>query len=138
MKKHTTNYQDTFIEIAEDCPVNHGEIPPVKEDKKTIANYQFDMLIDHPYEYTSDEVLFAVYAIRKDIEPVEWEAEKQGFFSKGQPCLRTSPLAKRYGWGIHSDGNGRIALYGADSDEYRKYIRDDSLKRVQAMRNKRK
>ena len=30
MKIHTTNYKNTFIEIAEDCPVSSGQIPPTK------------------------------------------------------------------------------------------------------------
>jgi hypothetical protein len=29
---HTTNYLNTFIEVAEDCPVKAAEIPPVKEE----------------------------------------------------------------------------------------------------------
>jgi len=32
--------------------------------------------------------------------------------SKPHPCLRASMLPKRYGWGVHYDGNGRITLYG--------------------------
>ena len=42
----STNYFNTFIEIAEDCPVNFGEIPPVKGDKKTVANLQYEMLVE--------------------------------------------------------------------------------------------
>ena len=30
MKTHTTNYKNTFVEIAEDCSANKGEMPPVK------------------------------------------------------------------------------------------------------------
>jgi hypothetical protein len=29
-----------FIEIAEDCPVKKGEIPPIKKSGKTVANLQ--------------------------------------------------------------------------------------------------
>jgi hypothetical protein len=61
---HSTNYFNTFIEIAEDCKTNEGQMPPLKGDKKTVANLQFDMLYENPYTYTSDEVLFGVFAVR--------------------------------------------------------------------------
>jgi hypothetical protein len=32
--------------------------------------------------------------------------------------LRASDLGKKYGWGIHSDSQGRVALYSCDSDTY--------------------
>ncbi len=38
MKVHSTNYFDTFIEVAEDTKVNSGTIPPAKA-KKTVAKY---------------------------------------------------------------------------------------------------
>lgn len=34
MKIHTTNYKDTFIEIADDCPALSEKVPPVKGDAK--------------------------------------------------------------------------------------------------------
>ena len=135
---HSTNYYNTFIEIAEDCPISEGLIPPQKGDKKSVANLQFEMLVEHPYVYTSDEVLFTVFANRKGIEEGEWEEAREQYFSKGQPCFRASPLTKRYGWGIHSNEEGKIAMYGADSAEYQKFVGDNSLKKVKAMRSKRK
>lgn len=135
---HTTNYQNTLIEIAEDSPCQEGEMPPLKGEKKSIANLQFEMLYEHPYQYTSDEVLFTIFAQRKDIPKREWDEARQEFFSKGQACLRASPLTKRYGWGIHSDANGKIAMYGAESAEYQKLAADASIKKVKAMRSKRK
>jgi len=95
MKTHTTNYTNTLIEIAEDSPVSASVIPVVKNDKKTIATYQYEKLSKHPLKYTSDELLFEIFAERNDISPAELEEEKQNYFSKGQACLRTSPLAKK-------------------------------------------
>ena len=40
MKVHTTNYIDTFIEVADDCPTDIGENPKSKGDKKTVAEMQ--------------------------------------------------------------------------------------------------
>lgn len=135
---HTTNYLNTFIEIAEDSKVSKGEIPPIKGEKKSVANLQFEMLYDNPYQYNSDEVLFGVFATRKGFDKEEIAEEKANYFSKGQPCFRASPLTKSYGWGVHSNAEGKIALYGADSEEYQQFLADDSIKKVKAMRSKRK
>ena len=137
MKTHTTNYTNTFIEAAEDCPETEGTIPPVKGDKQSVANMQFDVVIKHPYKYTSDDVLFRVYAERNDIPKSEWKNAREEFFSKGQPCFRASPLTKRYGWGVHSDKDGKIALYPLGSAEYKQFSKDKSLQVVKAMKSKR-
>jgi hypothetical protein len=133
----STNYFNTLIEIAEDCPADSGEIPPLKGDKKSIANLQFEMLRDHPYEFTSDDILFSVFATRKEIPDEELVNQRAIFFSKGQPCFRSSPLTKRYGWGIHSNEEGKIALVGVDSETYQKLLVDGSVKKTRAMRSKR-
>lgn len=137
MKVHTTNYFNTFIEIAEDSPINEGEIPAMKRDKKSVANHQFEILRDNPYKFTSDDVLFNVFAIRKEIPSAELEEARATFYSKGQPCFRASPLPKRYGWGIHSDAEGRIAMFAAGTEEYQAFLEDDSVEKVKAMRSKR-
>lgn len=135
---HSTNYFNAFIEIAEDCTTRKGEMPPQKGDKKTVANHQFEMLYENPYKYTSDEVLFGVFAIRKEFEKGEMKEQREHYFSKGQPCFRASPLTKRYGWGIHSDENGKVAIYGSETKEYQSFMEDNSIKKYKAMRSKRK
>lgn len=135
---HTTNYFDTFIEIAEDSKHLQGEMPPIKGEKRTVANLQFDMLYEQPYTYTSDEVLFGVFAQRKGFTESDLESEREHYFSKGQPCFRASPLTKSYGWGIHCNAEGKIAMYGAETQEYQTFLADDSVKKVKAMRSKRK
>lgn len=67
MKVHTTNYKNTLIEVAEDCSAFKGEIPPLKGDKKSVATIQFEILRENPYSFTSDDVLFKVYAIKKEL-----------------------------------------------------------------------
>ncbi len=135
---HTTNYYNTFIEIAEDCKLNQGEIPPMAKDKKTIALLQFEMLYENPYKYTSDEVLFGVFALKKEFEKNELAEQKEYFFSKGQPCFRASPLTKSYGWGVHCDAEGKIAMFGSETKEYKNFLADPSIKKVKAMRSSRK
>jgi len=133
----TTNYQNTFIAVAEDSPAKQAEIPPQKRDDKTVANLQFDMIVDSPYKYTSDDVLFHVHALRNQINGKDLAEEREKFFSKGQACFRASPLTKRYGWGIHNDADGKMALYAMESDEYKRLSQDASLKHVKAMKSKR-
>lgn len=137
MKVHTTNYTDTFIAVAEDCTALQGEIPPAKEGNKSIAAMQYEMISRNPYKYTSDDVVFDCFAQKNDLAKSELKAGRESFFSKGQPCLRSSPLTKRYGWGIHSNSEGKIAVYGMETAEYKKFKTDKNLKVVNAMRSKR-
>jgi len=133
---HSTNYFNTLIEIADDCPTTQGEIPPVKGNK-SVANLQYEMLHGHPYEYTSDDVLFAVFAQRKGIPEEELAEQRELFFSKGQPCFRASPLSKRYGWGVHSNAEGKIALFGRESEAYQDLVANDAVTKTKAMRSSR-
>ena len=134
----TTNYTDTFIEVAEDCPAMLAEIPPAKGEAKTVAALQYEIVKNNPYRYTSDDVLFSIYALRNGITKKDYEREREKFFSKGQACFRSSPLPKRYGWGVHNDADGKIAIYRVESDDYRSFVKDKSLKHVKAMRSKRR
>lgn len=137
MKTHTTNYRNTFIEVAEDCPAGAGQIPPPKGTGRTAAGIQFEMISKSPYKYTSDDVLFQVYAEKNDLTAEELPAAKERFFSKGQPCLRASPLTKRYGWGVHSDEDQKIAIFGRETPEYERLSSDKTLNVVRAMRSSR-
>lgn len=136
MKDHTTNYFDTFIEVAEDTKADCGTKPPTKE-KKTVAEMQYELIMKNPYKYTSDDILFQVFADRNDLTKAEHKQAREQFFSKGQACLRASPLTKTYGFGIHFDSNGKIAIHGVETPEYEKYIADKNLKKLKAVRSKR-
>ncbi len=137
MKQHTTNYTNTFIAIADDCPVNISEVPPTKADAKSIAQLQFEMVKKNPYKYSSDDVFFQVHAERNDLTKAELVKARELFFAKGQPCFRASPLTKRYGWGVHNDKDGKIALYGCETKEYKKWMADKTVKVVKAMKSSR-
>lgn len=131
----STNYFNTFIEVAADCPVKCAQVPPVKKEP-TIANMQYEMIAGNPYKHTSDDVIFSVHAYKNNIAPTKQENERQQFFSKGQACMRCSPLAKRYGWGVHSNDKGKIAIYAVESEEYKKLSSDSKLSHTKAMRSK--
>ena len=133
---HTTNYFNTLIEIAEDCPLAAAEEPPMKGEDKTVARLQFEMILEHPYRYSSDEVIFGIFAARNGLQG-SLQTERELFFSKGQACLRSSPLPKRYGWGVHHNAEGKVAIYPVDSEEYRRLATDTGVKKVKAMRSRR-
>ncbi len=137
MKVHTTNYFDTFIAISDDCPSGTGCVPPLKGDAKSVANRQFELISKNPYKYSSDEVLFQVFADRNELTESEYAEAKAQLFSKGQACFRASPLTKRYGWGVHFNSEGKMALYGSESEEYKRYLEDKGLKVVRAMKSSR-
>ncbi|PKF76154.1 DUF6157 family protein [Chryseobacterium sp. PMSZPI] len=137
MKQHTTNYTNTLIEVAEDCPASQAQIPPEKKEK-TIATLQYEKISKNPYQYSSDDIIFDCYAIKNDISENEKQEEREKFFSKGQACLRSSPLAKRYGFGFHHNSEGKVALFPIESKEYQQFLNDPSVDKTKAMRSKRK
>jgi len=138
---HTTNTGNTFIGVADDCPARSGQIPPERSGKPTVATLQYAMIKTNPYSYTSDDIVFATSAAGRALGIEARHAERQEardqFFSRGQACLRASALGKTYGWGVHSDAQGRVAIFAVDSPEYRRLAADPGLKHVKAMRSKR-
>lgn len=126
----TTNIPNSFISVAEDCPAFMAEIPPARKPK-SIPQIEYEMLIDNPYNYTSDDVLYVANAERRDIA-------RDDFFARIQPDFRLSPLTQRYGWGVHTDENGKIALYAVESAEYEIFASDISLRQFKSNRSKRR
>jgi hypothetical protein len=133
----STNYTATFIQVADDCPVTAAEVPPSGTAAPTIAALQYELIGAQPYEHTSDDVLFAVHAIRQAIPAADRAAARAAFFARDQACLRSSPLGKRYGWGIHHDAAGRVALIPLGSAEYAALAADPAVRQLKAMRSKR-
>lgn len=114
---HTTNYFDTFIAVAEDSAATASTVPPARATP-SVAELTFTRIAEKPYGLTSDEVIFGVWADRHAIADADRDDARAQFFSKGQPCLRSSDLGKRYGWGVHADRAGRVALVALGSAEY--------------------
>lgn len=138
------DYSDTFIAVAEDCRATSGTAPAVKPDNPSVAARTYRMIVEHPYAFTSGDVIFTVYADRHGIPEDDRPAARADFFAKAQPCLRSSDLGKRYGWGIHADAHGRVPLYGVETADYAEFTsgqrRSDSGERIavtKAMRNSR-
>lgn len=134
---HTTNYFDTFIAVAEDTSAV-GPIEPPLRATPSVADLTYRMIAENPYRFTSDDVIFEVWADRRALSADQRDAARAEFFAKGQPCLRSSDLGKRYGWGVHSDAEGRVALVPLGTDEYaRLAVGEGGVKVTRAMRSKR-
>ena len=138
---YTTNVVNTFVRVAEDCPARVGEEPQPHGGKPTVGTLQYAMLAGAPYTYTSDDVVFATSAAGRALgakaTKKERSAARETFFSKGQACMRASPLGKRFGWGVHADAEGRIAIYAVDSKRYQALAGDPEVAQTRAMRSKR-
>lgn len=132
-KIHSTNYFNTLIQIADDCEALQSEVPAITQKGKSIPRLQYELLVNKPYHWTSDKLLFHISCVRKGIE--ESDSEYENFFSKGQACLRASSLVKRYAFGFHFNEDGKIALVPLESDEYKRLQNDPSVKKIKGMRS---
>jgi hypothetical protein len=123
----STNYRDALITASSDSPVSAGTVP---EKPGTVAAVQHALLA-RPYAMTSDDLLYAVHRARGG------EKSREDFFATSQACLRASPLVKQFGWGVHNDAEGRIALLGMETAEYRRMLDDPAIAKAPGMRRKR-
>lgn len=81
---HTTNYVNTHITVSPDTKASAAVEPPT--GKGSTAELQFDMLHGHDYEFSSDDVVFGVFADRRSIAAEDRGPARDHFFS-----LRVSP-----------------------------------------------
>lgn len=138
------SYINTFIQIADDCPITSSVIPTAKGKHTPIHVIQYELLSQQPYHYTHEELIFAVHVRRHSIEDDEQQARKAeiwaALFQKGHPCLRASELTKKYGWGAHYNEEGKIAIYGVESEEYKQFVQGTNgvTQVLMAMRSKRR
>jgi len=136
------NYYDTFIQTALDCPVEVGTIPKSRGEARTVPVIQYELLSGHPYRYTQEELYLEVHLAHKgiaDLSPDERESIRAALFAKPQACMRASALPKKYGFGLHFNGDGKIALYPMESAEYQRFSQaeEPSVKLLYALRSKR-
>ncbi len=68
------DYMDTFIAVADDCPATRGTIPPGSE---SVAARTFRLVAEHPYRFTSGDVIFSVRADRLGIRKPERAAARR-------------------------------------------------------------
>lgn len=117
----SVDYVNTFIAVAPDFDDEATSVPPLRAGKPTVALATWQLIHGAPDALTSADVIFTVWADRHGIPTADRDQARRDFFAKPQACLRASDLGKRYGWGIHADDHGRLALYPVGSAEYGSY-----------------
>jgi hypothetical protein len=134
------NYADTFIAVADDCPAKAAVVPQHRAGKATVAVIHYELLAGCAYQLTQEDVLWRTHVRVKAIAARELTASgpalRAAFFAKDQPCLRTSPLARKLGWGFHFDPTGKVALYAVESDAYQR-LSERAARMVKALRSSR-
>lgn len=134
---------NTFVLVAPDCPVKTAVVPVAKGAAPSVAVIQHECLTARAYKLTLEDLIFEVHIRRAGLSRAETKSRaaeiRAELFAKPQACMRTSPLPKRYGWGVQNDERGRLALYPMESKEYRRFAEGkvDGVKVVAALRSKR-
>lgn len=131
----STNYYNTLITVAPDSPTEKSVVPDLT--KSSVASQQYQWITDQPAELTSDDVIFRRVAEKQDIAEADRPAAQAEYFQKGRACMRTSPLAKQYGWGIHHNAEGKVSLVAVESEQYAELLKDDQVKKTPAMKSSR-
>jgi hypothetical protein len=131
---------NAFVEVAPDTRATAGTVPRRRGSSRSIANFEYELIASEPYVHTHNDVLFAVHAARTLAADTSANApaiSREEFFGRSHACMRASALPKTYGWGLHFDAEGRVALVGVETDRYRELAGDPSLAHTRAMRSKR-
>jgi len=132
------SYKNTFITVSEDAGVCSATVPLPKNNKPTIASVEYELISNNPYKYTQEDVQFQTYLIKNQVESTQLEEERERFFQKPKACFRASPLVKKYGWGIHYDDEGKLAIYDVNSESYKQFLNSENITLLKGMRSKRK
>lgn len=104
-----------FILVAPDCPVDKGTVPQGKRASKPIVVHQYEVLSQHPYEYTERGLSHEVHYKRR--------GKQEGELNLSKYDLRRSRLAKEFGWGLHYNEDRKLALVGCETEEYERLAR---------------
>jgi hypothetical protein len=138
------NYYNTFITVSGDCPTERGLIPPEKKNGKSKPRIEYELVHNQPYTFTQKELMFQTHVLHKEISEEELALRgteiRSAFFSKPMACMRASMLPKKYGWGLHFNEEGKVALVARESEAYDRFAggEDARLKVLAGMRNSRK
>lgn len=131
------SYKNTFIKVSEDSEVSSAITPLPRNNKPTIASIEYALISNNPYKFTQEDGQFQTYLIKNQIKSEQLEEFREHFFQKPKACFRASLLVKKYGWGIHYDDEGKIALYDVNSEGYEQFLNSDTITILKGMRSKR-
>lgn len=118
------NYCNVLIQVAEDCPAQKGLTP---DSKNEIAYIGYDELSKNPYKYTELEFYRQVHHVCRSKPELKIETYD----------IRRSVLCKKYGWGIHIDESGRLALVGCETEKYKELLNNILVDKVNSFKKSR-
>jgi hypothetical protein len=113
---------EELIEVAEDCEAERAMEPPDGGLNKTIQRIAYEVLIENPYTYSEMELFHEVHVVRRNRSDLKLESYN----------IKRHPLVQRFGWGIHRNKEGKLALVAVDSKKYREL--QQSIKTTKAYR----
>jgi hypothetical protein len=117
--------QEELIEIASDSTAIRGEVPPDSGIRKTIARTSYEVLVDNPYRFDEREFYHEVHVVRRERTDLKLE----------NYSIKRLALVKSYGWGIHRNSDGKLALVACESSRYKELQADPRVKKTKAYRN---
>ena len=132
-----------FVRVAPDCKATAAVVPVPKGGKDTVPVIQHRLLTTEPYSFTLEDLIYETHVLRLGLTAAEAKARKKEIwrelFAKSHACMRASALPKQYGWGVHYDDRGRLALVPVESAEYRRFAAGEveGVEVTQAMRTRR-
>ncbi|MGL1933133.1 MAG: DUF6157 family protein [Desulfotalea sp.] len=114
---------EKLITISADSPTDKAIIP---ENDGKLAFLKYSVLIGNPYKYTPLDYFREVHHIKREKPHLKIESYS----------IKRTELVKKFGWGIHVNDAGQIALVACDSKQYEKIFNDPSVLKQNAYRNK--
>jgi len=130
-------YINSFITASEDSGTFHSVVPQPHGERIPLHLIQYNLLVHHPYYYDHNSLIFEVYLIQKgksaDMAQDERKQLWDELFSKNHPCMRNSLLVTKYGFGVHYNHDGKMALYPIESNEYKQWAADPAIHKIKGM-----
>lgn len=105
--------------------MDRGVVPRSERDPTPARVVLYDLVSRNPYKFTPEDLTFELH-VRKP-GPGRAEVHRRraelwaGLSARSHPCLRACVPAKRFGWGLHVNADGKVALYGRESAEYHQF-----------------
>lgn len=122
----STSPLEELIEVAADSSATRSEEPHDGGTAKTIARISYEVLTESPYKFSEREFYHEVHVVRR----------KRPDLRIKNYNIKRSPLVKNYGWGIHRNSDGKLALIARESNRYEDLFANPLVKKTKAYRNR--
>lgn len=99
---------EELILVAEDTQAIKAQEPPNSRIPKTIVRIAYEVLSEEDYKYSEAEYHYEVHVKRREKEDLKIHNYN----------IKRSPLLQKYGWGIHRNTEGKLALVAMESERY--------------------